>query len=113
MTEQPKKDVPAFLISCREPDAIELGLPVYDPNIVTKLRPEIFRTQDGHMDEANACLYLSYKMCSEIDRRDMKEWRRLGKAPVSYCMPGGRHRWYKQIDLDDWLREKEDIETSI
>lgn len=110
MTEKP----PAFLLSCREADARELGLPVFDRNINTLPPPAIARTIEGHFDEVNAARYLSYKMQSAITPRTLREWRRLGRAPASHCMTSGKRRWYRQPDLDEFLLiAMRDNETDI
>lgn len=110
MIEKP----PAFLLSCRDPDARELRVLVFDPNIETLPPPQIARTIEGHFSEENAARYLTYKMQTQVTARTMREWRRLGKAPASQCMPGGKHRWYRQADLDEFLLIKmRDDETDI
>jgi len=110
MTEIP----PAFLLSCADQDASERRVLVFDRNIETIPPPKIARTIEGHFNEENAARYLSYKMQSTVTPRTLRDWRRLGKAPSSHCMPGGQHRFYRQADLDEFVLIKmQDNETDI
>jgi hypothetical protein len=98
MTEKP----PAFLLSCREADARELGVPVFDPNIETIAPPRLKRLGNGTYDEVNAASYLSYRglKCS---LGSLRRWRAYGQGPLYSTGPMGRPVWYEEVELDKYL----------
>jgi len=65
--------------------------------------PCVVKTAYGDMNADNAAVYLTYRMHRKITERTLRLWRQKKQGPVYHSTPGGRHIWYREADLDEWL----------